>query len=187
MRDTEVLLREHVKNLGHCGDIVRVAPGYARNYLIPKGIGIPATEDNKKAMERRRVRLDAEEAALLVEIDARLAAFAKLELKTTQRTDDHGHLYGSVSAAMIVALMAEKGHAIEEKDVRLEKPIKTVGRHTIAIHLHAERSGAIEIEVISEGGHKLVEPTPQQVAAQQVAPEQSQAEAAEESEEVPAE
>jgi large subunit ribosomal protein L9 len=152
MRNTEVLLREHVKNLGRCGDIVRVAPGFARNYLIPRGIGIAATEDNKKAMERRRERLDIEEAALLAEIDSRLAAFAKLELETEQRADDHGHLYGSVNDAMVVSLMAGKGHTIEEKDVRMGKPIKSVGIHQVQIHLHAERSGEITLKVLPEGG-----------------------------------
>jgi large subunit ribosomal protein L9 len=152
MRDTEVLLREHVKNLGRCGDVVRVKPGFARNFLIPKGIGIPATDDNKNAMERRRARLDIEEAALMVEIDERLEAYAKLQLATTQRADDHGHLYGSVNAAMIVGLLADKGHVIDEKDVRLEKPIKTLGSHRVTIHLHAERSGEITIDVLPEGG-----------------------------------
>ena len=160
MRDTEVLLREHVKNLGKCGDIVRVAPGYARNYLIPKGIGIQATEDNKKAMARRRERLDVEEAKLLAELDARLAAFAKLELETEQRADDHGHLYGSVNAAMIVSLMAGAGHEIDEKDVRLGKPIKSVGFHQITIHLHAERQGEVTLKVVPEGG-ELPEPAPE--------------------------
>ena len=151
MRDTEVLLREHVKNLGKCGDIVRVAPGYARNYLIPKGIGIQATEDNKKAMARRRERLDSEEAALLAEIDKRLEAFAKLELVTEQRSDDHGHLYGSVNAAAIVQLLADVGHEVSEKDVRLEAPLKTVGEHEVPLHVLGQMTVAIRVTVEAEG------------------------------------
>lgn len=152
MRETEVLLREHVKHLGRCGDIVKVKAGYARNYLIPNQIGIIANEDNKKAMERRRVRLDAEEAALLAEIDARLEAYSKLNLKTVQRCDDHGHLYGSVNAMVIVSLMAEAGHEIDEKAVRLDRPIKSVGQHEVTIHLHAERSGSIKVSIEGENG-----------------------------------
>jgi len=155
MRDTEILLREHVKDLGRCGDIVRVAPGYARNYLIPKGIGIPANEDNKLAMARRRERLDAEEVALFAKLDERLGTLTKLVLKTTQRADDHGHLYGSVSPQVIVGLLAEAGHTIAEKDVRLEKPIKAVGTHTVGIHLHAERSGEIMVQVLAEGAEEV--------------------------------
>lgn len=154
MRETEVLLREHVKHLGRCGDIVRVAAGYARNYLIPKGIGIQATEDNKKAMARRRERLDVEEAELFVELDARLAEFSKLSLVTTQRADDHGRLYGSVNSAMIVAMLAEAGQVIDEKSVRLASPIKAIGTHTVTIHLHAERSGELTLEVKAEGAEE---------------------------------
>ncbi len=173
MRETEILLREHVKNLGRCGDIVKVAPGYARNYLIPNKIGIEANEDNKKAMERRRVRLDAEEAALLAEIDARLTAFAKLELKSVQRCDDHGHLYGSVNALAIVGMMGEAGHEISEKSVRLERPIKSVGSHQVTIHLHAERSGEVSVIVEGENGMtevvqpKKAEPKPEAVEVEE--------------------
>ncbi len=151
MRDTEVLLREHVKDLGKCGDIVRVAPGYARNYLLPRGIATHASEDNKKAMARKRERLDAELAALLADIDARIALLEKLELKTIERADDHGRLYGSVSAQRIVELMAEAGQKVDEKDVRLEKGLKMVGHHEVTIHLHAERSTTVKIEIEAEG------------------------------------
>ncbi|MCL4142838.1 UNVERIFIED_CONTAM: hypothetical protein GTU68_031162, partial [Idotea baltica] len=129
MKETEILLRENVKNLGRCGDIVRVKAGYARNFLVPRGIGIQATPDNKAAMERRSVRLDAEEAAMLAEFDKTIDVYSKLSLETTQRADDHGRLYGSVSPAMIAGMLKEHGHEVAEKDVRLESPIKAVGDH----------------------------------------------------------
>ncbi len=151
MKDTEVLLKEHVKNLGKCGDIVRVAPGYARNFLIPRGIAIGATDDNKKAMSRRREKLDAEEAILFAEIDKRLNAIAALSLETIERADTNGHLYGSVTANTIVSLLASAGHEVDEKDVRLEKHIKEVGTYQVPIHLHADRSTEVTVEVKSEG------------------------------------
>lgn len=151
MRDTEVLLREHVKDLGKCGDIVRVAPGYARNYLLPRGIATFASEDNKKAMARKRERLDVELAALLADIDARIAIMEKLELKTIERADDHGHLFGSVNAKRIVELLAGAGQNVDEKDVRLEKGLKSVGEHEVTIHLHAERSTTVKIVIEAEG------------------------------------
>ena len=67
MQHTEILLKEHVKNLGRCGDVVKVNPGYARNFLVPRGIGIPASAENKKAMATRRARLDAEEKAMFAD------------------------------------------------------------------------------------------------------------------------
>lgn len=157
MRETELLLKEHVKHLGRCGDIVRVRAGYARNYLIPKGIGIQATDDNKNAMARRRDRLDAEEAALFVELDKRIAEFAKLDLVTVQRADDHGRLYGSVSAMMIVGMLDEAGQKVEEKAVRLASPVKAVGVHEVTIHLHAERSGTFNLTVKAEGAEEADE------------------------------
>lgn len=151
MRDTEVLLRENVKHLGKCGDIVRVKPGYARNYLLPRGIATFASEDTVKAMARKRERLDAELAELLADLDIRIGAMEKLTLKTIERADDHGHLYGSVNANRIVELLAGCGQSVEEKDVRLEKPIKSVGGHEVTIHLHAERSAVVKLEVEAEG------------------------------------
>ncbi|MCB9915788.1 MAG: 50S ribosomal protein L9 [Planctomycetes bacterium] len=151
MRDTEVLLREHVKNLGKCGDIVRVKAGFARNYLLPRGIATFASEDTIKAMARKRERLDAEEAALLADLDARIRVMQALALKTIERADDHGHLFGSVNAQRIVQLLGDAGQTIEERAVRLEKPIKSVGMHEVVIHLHAERSATVKIEVEAEG------------------------------------
>ncbi len=152
MRATEVLLREHVKDLGKCGDVVRVAPGFARNFLIPKGMAIQATAENKKAMIRRRERLDAEEIALLAEVDKQVDVFSKVKLSTEQRTDDHGRLYGSVNAHVIAGLLEEAGYKIEEKNIRLEEPIKQIGDHRFSIHLHAERSAEVLITVLPEGG-----------------------------------
>jgi large subunit ribosomal protein L9 len=151
MRDTEVLLREHVKDLGKCGDIVRVKAGYARNYLLPRGIATFASEENKRAMARKRERLDAEEKALLADIDARIAVMEKLVLKTIERADDHGHLFGSVNAQRIVELLAGVGQVVEEKDVRLDKGLKAVGTHEVPIHLHAERSTVVKVEIEAEG------------------------------------
>ncbi len=151
MQDTEVLLSEHVKHLGKCGDVVRVAPGYARNYLLPRGIATIATEDRKAAMARKREKLDTELAALLVEIDARIKILEGLKLKTIERADDHGHLYGSVNAQRIVERLAKERQPGTEKDVRLDKGLKDVGHHEVTLHLHAERSATIKIEIEAEG------------------------------------
>src|SRR5262245_56402055 len=112
----EVLLREHVSNLGRCGDVVQVAPGYARNYLLPRKLAIQATDDNKRAMLRRRARLDAEEAKKAKETLARVETLAAVVLKTSGKADETGHLFGSVNAARISELLAEAGHAVLEDD-----------------------------------------------------------------------
>ena len=151
MKNVEVLLRDYVENLGRCGDVVQVAAGYARNYLLPSKLAVPATEDNKKLMERRRVRLDAEEAAHLAEIEARVAALSSISVRTVENVDENGHLYGSVNAATICALAAESGYELEEKNVRLpEGPIRQSGEHSVRLHVHGEHYAEISVIVVGE-------------------------------------
>jgi len=146
----EVLLREHVSNLGRCGDVVQVASGYARNYLLPRKLAIQATEDNKRAMLRRRTRLDADEARKAKETLARVETLSGVVLKTSGRADDSGHLFGSVNAARISELLASAGQAVAEKDIRLETPLKTVGTHVVRIHVHGEVFAEVRVEVEAE-------------------------------------
>ena len=150
MKNVEVLLRENVADLGRCGDVVTVRPGYARNYLLPMKLAVPATDDNKRLMVRRRAQLDAEEAARNQELDARVTALAALQLATVQKADENGHLYGSVNAAVVAQLLHDAGFALDEHDVRLEGPIKTVGTHSVRVHLHAERYADVSVEVRAE-------------------------------------
>lgn len=150
MKDMEVLLREHVENLGRCGDVVRVKPGFARNYLLPHRLAVTANDDNKKMVERRRVRLEAEEAAMAADVAQRVAALAALALKTAEKADDNGHLYGSVTAARVAELVVAAGHACTERDVRLDKPLKAVGTHEVEIHVHGDQSATISLEITAQ-------------------------------------
>ncbi|MBK7877964.1 MAG: 50S ribosomal protein L9 [Planctomycetes bacterium] len=150
-RKLEVLLRENLKNLGKCGDVVRVAPGYARNFLFPRRLATEASDENKKLMSRRRVRLDAEEAKRNAEIDARVAALAGLALSTSGKADEGGHLYGSVSAATVAELLHKAGQgAVTEKDVRLDAPLKTVGTHAVKIHVFGDRYADVQVTITAE-------------------------------------
>jgi large subunit ribosomal protein L9 len=151
MANIEILLRENVQHLGKCGDVVRVRPGYARNYLYPNNLATLATDDNKRMMMRKRVRLDAEESKRNAEIDARVNALTGITVSVAMKADDGGHLFGSVNAATIAELLARVGRAINEKDVRLEAPLKTVGQHLVKLHVHAERFAEITVDVTKEG------------------------------------
>jgi large subunit ribosomal protein L9 len=147
MKNVEVLLRERVENLGRCGDVVRVATGYARNYLLPQRLAVPATEDNKRQIVRRAARMAADDAARDEAIAATVQALSALELTTSQKADEGGHLYGSVSVATVVELAAAAGHKVEEKSVRLDAPIKTVGLHKVPVHVHANQVAHISLTV----------------------------------------
>lgn len=143
----EVLLRDYVESLGECGDVVAVAPGFARNYLFPQRLAVEATADNKKQMERRKVTLQAEAVVKNAEMDAWIAALATVTLVTVERADAEGHLYGSVNAGAIAGLLEKAGHKVEEKSVRLPAPIKTTGTHMISIHVHKDRFAQVTLRV----------------------------------------
>lgn len=147
MRKIQVLLRENVPDLGTIGDVVNVAPGYARNYLIPRKVAISATPENVKMMERRRVRYEAGEAARAAEVEVRIAALGRVRLTTSQKADETGTLYGSVNAQAVVQMLAKHGFQLDERDVRLDEPIKTVGEHEVPIHIHGEHYASIQLVV----------------------------------------
>ena len=109
MARVELMLRENVRYLGKVGDLVSVAPGYARNYLVPRKLAVQATAENSRVLTRKRERLDAEEAARNAELAARVAVLEGMLLETTERSDETGHLYGSVNASRVAELLNEKG------------------------------------------------------------------------------
>lgn len=150
MKNVKVLLRESVEDLGILGDVVSVAPGYARNYLFPRRMAVEATPENVKMMERRRVRHLAAEAAQEAEIGAKLESLGQLKLSTREKADDTGTLYGSVGAHKIAELMTGAGFPTDEKDVRLDEPIKSLGTHEVPIHVHGEHYAGIQIVVEPE-------------------------------------
>jgi large subunit ribosomal protein L9 len=147
MKNLSILLRENVDSLGRVGDVVSVAAGYARNYLLPYRLAVSATPENVKMMKRRGERLLAEDAAREADISAKIESLGKLKLSTTEKADDSGSLYGSVGAARIAELLTGAGHPTEEKDVRLEEPIKSVGTHEVPVHVFGAHYAGIQVVV----------------------------------------
>jgi large subunit ribosomal protein L9 len=147
LKNQHVLLRENVDSLGQIGDVVRVKPGFARNFLLPRGLAIPATQDNIRAMDRRRARLDAEEAQRAAEIERVANQMGGIRVETEQRADETGSLYGSVSAGQIAELLAAAGHPISERRIRLDHPLKSVGEHEVQVHVHGDRNATVTVVV----------------------------------------
>ena len=108
-----------------------------------------ATEDNIRAMQRRRERYEADLVAREAEINARIEALGRIKLTTAQKADENGHLYGSVNAAVVATLLNEAGFEAEERDVRLEEPIKSIGTHEVPIHIRDEHYGGVQLVVES--------------------------------------
>jgi len=150
MKNVKVLLRENVDDLGEIGEVIRVAPGFARNYLFPFKKAIEATPENVKMMERKRQRHLAELQARESEISAKIEALGKVKLLAKEKADESGSLYGSVGAARIAELLAAAGYPTEEKDVRLDEPIKSLGTHEVPIHVFGEHYAGIQIVVESD-------------------------------------
>jgi large subunit ribosomal protein L9 len=148
------MLRENVRYLGKVGDMVNVAAGYARNYLVPRGLAVKATAENRRVLARKRERLDTEEAARNAELTARVAVLQGMVLETTERSDENGHLFGSVNAARVAELLNEKGFEIDDDSIRMERTIKDSGTHEVELHLFGETSVNLTIEVTGEGENR---------------------------------
>jgi len=148
----KVLLRENVADLGKVGDLVRVSAGYARNFLLPRKLAIDATQQNVAVMAKRRARQDAEEAQRDEEYKAAVERLAGVSVSIAERADDTGSLYGSVGAAAIARALADAGHRVEERQVRLEHPLKTVGEHEVVVHVHGDFEAKVTVVVSAQAG-----------------------------------
>src|SRR5919202_2324595 len=134
----EVILREHVDNLGRRGDIVKVADGYARNYLLPRKLALPATEGNRKHVERERKSMETREADEKSQAEAIAARLATIDITIARRVGDTEQLYGSVTAADITEFLKGKGFDVDRRKLILPEAIKTIGEHDVPLKLHRE-------------------------------------------------
>ena len=146
----EVILRQSVEKLGTPGDVVKVSNGYARNYLLPRGIAVIATAGNKKQIEAQRQRLEAAEDARREEAQSQAATFEQVSLTFSARVGDEGKLFGSVTAGDIVQQLEALGHKIEKRQVDLHEPIKALGVYRVPIRLHADVKPEIKVWVIKQ-------------------------------------
>ena len=147
----EVILLEKVQNLGDLGDLVKVKPGYARNYLIPHSKATPATEENKAKFEQRRRELEQAATARLQEAQQRAEPLAGLALEIGRKASEEGKLFGSVTSTDIAEAAAKQGQELAKAEILLpEGPIKALGEHEVAIALHPEVQCTITVNVLAE-------------------------------------
>jgi len=148
----KLILRESVHALGEAGDLVSVKPGYARNYLIPKGKAILATESRVKEMEHHQRVVSEKVAREMKDLRVLKDHLEALTLEVIARAGAEGKLFGSVTSARIAELLAEKGYEIDRRRIDLGDPIKEVGEHAVPIKLHREIVASVKISVRAEGG-----------------------------------
>ena len=147
----EVILREHVDNLGRRGEIVKVAAGYARNYLLPRKLALPATEGNRKHVERERKIMETREAEEKSQADAIASRLSTIDITIARRVGETEQLYGSVTAADIAEFLKTKGFEIDRRKLILPEPIKTIGEHDVPLKLHREVTAPLKVKVVKEG------------------------------------
>jgi len=146
----EVILREDVNKLGSRGQVVKVSPGYARNFLLPRRMAVAATEANKKIVEQERqahLRREAKEQADAAELGKLMSA---VEVTIAQKAGEADQLFGSVTAADIAAALEKLGYTIERRKIHLEEPIKTLGDFKVGVKLHREVAIEIPVHVVRE-------------------------------------
>jgi large subunit ribosomal protein L9 len=147
----EVILREHVDNLGRRGEIVKVADGYARNFLIPRKLALLATEGNKKQIEREREKFEATEAEEKKIAEAIAVRLSGIEIVIARKVGETEALYGSVTSADIADALAAKGFDIERRKLQLQDPIKRISEVDVPVKLHREVVTTVKVKVVPEG------------------------------------
>jgi large subunit ribosomal protein L9 len=143
----EVILLERVAKLGQMGDVVRVKDGYARNFLLPKGKALRATDENKKRFETMRVQLEARNLQLRSEAEKVAAKIDGQSFTVLRQAGDTGHLYGSVSSRDLTQILNEAGFSVSRGQIELNAPIKMIGTHRVAVTLHPDVQATITVHV----------------------------------------
>jgi len=145
----ELILREDVKSLGKAGELVRVRPGYARNFLLPRGLAYEATEGNKKRIaaetKSREVRTSQDRA----DAQATAERLGGVTVTIAAKAGEGDRLFGSVTAQDIADALAQAGHPVDKRKIQLEHPIKQLGEHSVPVHLHGEVQAAVRVMVVS--------------------------------------
>ncbi|QSA97258.1 50S ribosomal protein L9 [Methylococcus sp. EFPC2] len=146
----DIILLEKIANLGNLGDKVSVRPGYARNFLIPKGKAVTATAEKLAAFEQRRAELEKKAADELAAAQARADAIGKLTVTIAQKAGDEGRLYGSVGTKDIAEAAAAAGAKVEKHEVRLPQgALRNLGDYEITLHLHTDVNATLALKIVA--------------------------------------
>jgi large subunit ribosomal protein L9 len=146
----DVILREDVEKLGTRGQLVKVAPGYARNFLLPNKMAVAATESNKKIVEQERQAHLRREAKVEGEAKDLGKMLAAVEITISQKAGENDQLFGSVTSKDIAEALEQQGYTIERRKIALEEPIKTLGEFKVPVRLHREVTSEITVHVVKE-------------------------------------
>ena len=146
----EVILKEDVNNLGNRGDVVKVAAGYGRNYLLPQNLAMEANANNKAVIEQMKNSAVRKSAKEKTEAEALVAQLDAVALTFTRKTGENDHLFGSVTSSDIAQQLEEKGFTIDRRKIHLDEPLKSLGDFLVPVRLHREVTAHIKVVVQAE-------------------------------------
>jgi large subunit ribosomal protein L9 len=157
----EVILKEDVANLGHRGDVVKVADGYGRNFLLPRKLAMQATEANIGVIEQMKAAAARRSATEKAQAEELVVKLQPVVLSFTRKSGENGQLFGSVTSADIAGDLETKGFEVDRRKIQLTEPLKSLGEYTVAIKLHREVTAHIKVQVQADA----VEPVAEEAAA----------------------
>jgi large subunit ribosomal protein L9 len=156
----EVILKEDVANLGHRGDVVKVADGYGRNFLLPRKLALQATPANKAVIEQMKSAAARRSATEKVQAEALVAKLEPLTLSFTRKSGESGQLFGSVTSADIASALEAKGFEVDRRKIQLPEPIKSLGDFSVAVKLHREVTAHLKVKVAAEAAEESAASVP---------------------------
>jgi large subunit ribosomal protein L9 len=146
----EVILREHIDNLGRRGDVVKVAAGYARNYLLPRKLALAVTDSNKRQIEREKKVAEVKDAEELQQASALAQRLEATEIEIARRVGENNTLYGSVTSADIAHALEAKGFQIDKRKITLADPLKAIGDVTVPLKIHRDVTAQLKVKVVAD-------------------------------------
>ena len=147
----QVILREPVEHLGRRGDVVKVANGYARNYLLPRKLALPVTEANRRRVDRDRVVADAHDAEEKQAAEAFAERLNGVVCVIVRRVGENDIMYGSVTSSDVAACLAGQSIEVDRRKIKLDEPLKQLGAHTVPVKVHREVTAKITVRIVKEG------------------------------------
>jgi len=144
----EIILKEHVEHLGERGQIVKVASGYARNFLFPRKLALAVTPENKRQVERERVKAEAREQEEIKAARIVAATIEAVEIAIARRVGEHDTLYGSVTAADIADALTARELTVDRRKITLAEPLRTLGEHVVPVKLHRDVTANIKLKIV---------------------------------------
>jgi large subunit ribosomal protein L9 len=143
----EVILKEHVEHLGSRGEVVKVADGYARNFLLPRQLALAVTTENKRQIAREKTKAEARDAEELTQAQALQTRLEAVEVVIGRRVGEHDTLYGSVTTSDVAEALAAKGLTVDRRKIQLADPLKTLGEHMVPVKLHRDVVAQVKVRI----------------------------------------